>query len=140
MDVRIEAASLDTGITLRDDHLRSRFFDTEQHPWIRFESRHRLTRGATALDGWLTVKGVRREVSLALSELAPVVASDGREGIACLATTVLHRREFDVVESLAREPGSIFQVMGRGVDGLIDDPVVVKIRVVAWPSEPLAGR
>jgi polyisoprenoid-binding protein YceI len=35
----VEADSLDTGNRRRDAHLRSAaFFDTEQHPWVRFEA------------------------------------------------------------------------------------------------------
>jgi polyisoprenoid-binding protein YceI len=41
VELRIDAASLDTKRTARDKHLRSAdFFDVEKHPQVRFESDH----------------------------------------------------------------------------------------------------
>ncbi|MDX3073356.1 YceI family protein [Streptomyces sp. NPDC088354] len=63
----IEAASLDTGNTQRDTHLKSaEFFDVAAHPAIVFTAR-RVTAdadGALAVDGELTVRGTTRPLAL----------------------------------------------------------------------------
>ncbi len=63
----IEAASIFTNNTDRDNHLRSAdFFDTEHYPEITFESSafRKLDNENYKLTGLLTIKGVRKEVSL----------------------------------------------------------------------------
>src|SRR5690606_3765412 len=68
VEVRIGAASIDTGVADRDAHLRSAdFLDVENHPEIRFESRR--VEGAEAepgdefeIEGDLTIRGVTRPV------------------------------------------------------------------------------
>ena len=45
-ELTIEADSLDTGNRRRDRHLRSRaFFGAEQHPYVRFTSKHATLKG-----------------------------------------------------------------------------------------------
>jgi polyisoprenoid-binding protein YceI len=60
----IEAASIDTGITMRDDHLRSPdFFDVERFPTVAFQSVRVEAAGRRAsVIGRLTLRGVTREV------------------------------------------------------------------------------
>ena len=62
--VSVEAASLDTGISRRDRHLRSEdFFDVEKFPAITFESLRVEGAGRRLLVvGRLTLRGVTREV------------------------------------------------------------------------------
>ena len=62
--VSVEAASLDTGISRRDRHLRSEdFFDVEKFPAITFESLRVEGAGRRLLVvGRLTLRGVAREV------------------------------------------------------------------------------
>ena len=62
--VRVEVASLDTGITMRDRHLRSEdFFHVEKFPAITFESLRVEGAGRRLLVvGRLTLRGVTREV------------------------------------------------------------------------------
>jgi polyisoprenoid-binding protein YceI len=63
----IEAASIFTNNTDRDNHLRSAdFFDAEHYPAITFESNSfkKLDDENYKLTGFLTIKGVRKEVSL----------------------------------------------------------------------------
>ena len=62
----IEAASLDTGIEMRDRHLRSRdFFDVDRFPTIGFESVRIEAAGSRAtVIGRLTMHGVTREVAV----------------------------------------------------------------------------
>ena len=66
ISLTIEAASLDTGIGMRDDHLRSvDFFDIERFPTIAFQSVRVETAGRRAtVTGSLTLHGVTREIAV----------------------------------------------------------------------------
>lgn len=69
-DVTVKAASLDTFVDMRNQHLSSAdFFDVENHPDIRFKSTRITHKSGDAylLKGTLTLKGVSREVELPLS-------------------------------------------------------------------------
>ena len=73
---RIRAASLNTGVEQRDDHLRSAdFFDAEGHPWITFESTHiqRTRSDAYRVTGDLTIRGTTHPFALdvALEGITP---------------------------------------------------------------------
>lgn len=68
VEVAIQAASIDTGVAKRDQHLRSAdFLDAERHPEIRFVSREILHRGGRhyLARGELTLRGRTRPVDLA---------------------------------------------------------------------------
>ncbi|GGU87800.1 hypothetical protein GCM10010260_21640 [Streptomyces filipinensis] len=65
--VTLDAASLDTGHTKRDNHLRSAdFLDTDNHPEITFAVRgaDRLDGDQARITGQLTVRGVSRPLSV----------------------------------------------------------------------------
>jgi polyisoprenoid-binding protein YceI len=74
-ELRIQAASLDTHNTKRDEHLRSAdFFDVDAHPTVTFE----LTAVKPDLDGTLAVRGVLRIREHALAVTTPVtVVAEG---------------------------------------------------------------
>ncbi|MER6070765.1 YceI family protein [Streptomyces sp. NPDC001852] len=64
--VTLQAASLDTGHTKRDTHLRSAdFFDAGNHPEITFAARgaDRLDGDGVRVTGQLTVRGVSRPLT-----------------------------------------------------------------------------
>lgn len=75
----IDASSIDTGNTMRDEHIRSAdFFDTANHPSITFASTGiRVEDGQLLLDGDLTIRGVTRPVTL---ELEPPAFGPGPQG------------------------------------------------------------
>jgi polyisoprenoid-binding protein YceI len=64
--VTIEAASVDTGIQMRDKHLRSAdFFDVERFPTIAFQSVQVEAAGRrTTVVGRLSLHGVTREIAV----------------------------------------------------------------------------
>jgi polyisoprenoid-binding protein YceI len=66
ISLTIDAASLDTGIEMRDKHLRSAdFFDIERFPTIAFESVRVEASGRRAtVMGRLTLHGVTREIAV----------------------------------------------------------------------------
>jgi len=66
ISLTIEAASLDTGIEMRDNHLRSSdFFDVERFPIVAFQSVRVEAAGRRAtVVGRLTLHGVTREIAV----------------------------------------------------------------------------
>lgn len=72
VDVRISVASVDTGNSERDEHLRSEdFFEADAHPYMTFRSTsvRDLGNGSLVATGPLTMKGVTQEVELPIRVL-----------------------------------------------------------------------
>lgn len=97
IDLRIDAASLDTGNRKRDEHLRSEdFFDVDRHPEVRFTARAaRLPDRRTLLhvEGELQAAGGAIQL-----ELDATVNRNGPE-IELEATTELDQRELGMTTS-----------------------------------------
>jgi len=103
---RIPVASVDTGNTKRDDHLRSPdWFEVDAHPVMTFESSSVRAAGDHRLvaDGTLTIKGVSRRISLPIEILGvqdiPEVMQGmvGAKQVASFrATTSVDRNDFGV--------------------------------------------
>ena len=66
VSLTIDTASLDTGIAMRDNHLRSSdFFDVERFPTVAFQSVRVEAAGRRAtVVGRLTLHGVTREIAV----------------------------------------------------------------------------
>lgn len=95
----IEAASIDTNQSARDDDLRSpRFFDAATYPQIRFESRRieQLKEGTFRIVGDLTIKDMTRE--LELEAIVQGVGPDpyGTERVGLEARGQIEPRDFDI--------------------------------------------
>lgn len=99
VQARIEAASIDTGVKMRDDHLRSAdFLDVERYPSIIFESTGLRQRGTDTwtLSGELTLHGERRPVDLELTYGGYGPDPWGGVRAAFHAETQLHRNAFAI--------------------------------------------
>jgi len=96
----IDAASIDTGIRLRDNHLRSAdFFDVRNYPTITFESTGVEGTGRhVTVSGRLTLHGVTRDIAVPVD----VTLSD----IALVATgeIVLNRGEYGMTYNSTLNP------------------------------------
>lgn len=95
--VAIEAASIDTNIKMRDDHLRSPdFLDVRRYPAIEFAGDRFLHRGGArwAVAGALSIHGVSRTVTLDTRYLGTGYGTEGELRAACRATAELHREDF----------------------------------------------
>lgn len=97
MDVTVDAKSVNTGINLRDNHLRKEeYFDVKKYPSIRFVS-SKITASPTAgtlfIIGKLTIKNVTREVSFPFT----AVPQDG--GYLFTGEFRINRIHFQVGES-----------------------------------------
>lgn len=99
MHVVIDAASIDTNVKMRDDHLRSAdFLDVERYPALEFYSERFTHRGGSrwAVTGALSLHGVTRTVTLDTEYLGLGNGVEGERRAACRATTELHRDDFTV--------------------------------------------
>lgn len=93
-DVTIDAKTVNTGIDLRDSHLRKEeYFDVENFPRIRFVS-SRVTpstrAGTLFVFGSLTIKNVTKEISF------PFTATPQNGGYVFSGEFKLNRRDFKV--------------------------------------------
>ncbi|MEV5843059.1 YceI family protein [Streptomyces sp. NPDC048179] len=99
MHVVIDAATIDTGVRMRDDHLRSAdFLDVQRFPTLEFYSDRFVHKGGTkwAVTGALSLHGVTRTVTLDTEYLGLGNGMEGEVRAACRATTELHRDDFTV--------------------------------------------
>jgi polyisoprenoid-binding protein YceI len=93
-DVHIEAKTVNTGVEMRDNHLRSDdFFDVKNYPQIRFVS-EKITgtkkNGTLFVSGKLTMKGITKEISF------PFTAQPIPDGFLFNGEFKLNRRDFKV--------------------------------------------
>ena len=108
VEVEIEVASLDTGNTQRDDHLRSPdFFHVERHPTIGFRSTkvEPGKSGAWAVTGDLTVRDVTRPVTLQVDFEGGGASPMGDERIGFSAATEVDREDFGLTWNVGLETG-----------------------------------
>jgi len=110
VDVRIDAATIDTREPQRDTHLRSAdFFDVERFPHITFTAKRPIAGrgGEFTLAGDLTVHGVRKPVVLAVNEEGRGKDPWGGERLGFSATTKIKRSEFGLTWNQALEAGGV---------------------------------
>lgn len=89
----IDATTIDTGINLRDKHLRKEdYFDVENYPIIRFESTRVETKQGNegTITGQLTIKETTKEVTI-LFKYDPE-----NSGFRLTGEFDLNRRDYDV--------------------------------------------
>ncbi|MEU9480521.1 YceI family protein [Streptomyces sp. NPDC048191] len=97
IEVYIEADSIDTGVRMRDDHLRSPdFLDVGAYPYLIFSGGDFVHRGGSrwAVTGALDLHGVSRTVKLDITYLGLGTGMQGETRAACRAVTELHRDDF----------------------------------------------
>lgn len=124
VNATITAASIDTGIERRDNHLRSPdFFDVENYPTITFKSTgiRDITDHGFTLDGDLTIRGITRPVELKVVR-SPILNDPtfGRR-IAFTATCSIHRPDFGLTWNRVLDGGGL----------LVSEEVRVKIQIEA---------
>jgi polyisoprenoid-binding protein YceI len=93
--VTIQAASIDTGIKKRDEHLRTKdFFETDKYPDIAFHSESISKKGdGYALVGPLTIKGHTHRVELPFTFTSDK-SEDGKPALHAEASGVIDRHDF----------------------------------------------
>jgi polyisoprenoid-binding protein YceI len=128
VEVAIEATSIHTGHTQRDEHLRgSDFFDVTKYPTITFVSRKVIKVDADRLKvmGDLTMHGVTREITMDVEGPTPEVKDPGgnsRRG--ATATTKINRRGFGLAWNKVLDNGGL--VVGDEVNIYVEVELVRK--------------
>jgi polyisoprenoid-binding protein YceI len=92
LDVKIQAATVNTGSSMKDDKLRGKdFFDVKQDPLITFHSSKIVQTGPTTFDvpGTFTIRGVSKPETLTL-----VVSGKGTGTGEIKGTMAFDRKEF----------------------------------------------
>ena len=122
----IDAASINTNVEKRDNHLRSAdFFDVEKYPKITFESSGVTDSDASGhkgkMNGTLTMHGVSRPVVLDVSFLGKGKDPGGKERAGFHATTTVNRKDFGLTWNKALESGGV----------LVGDDVTIDLDVEA---------
>ena len=119
----IDLTSIDTGSEQRDAHVRSAdFFEVETYPTMTYRSTGvRRDGGAYILDGELTLKGVTREVELALelNGFGPDAYGGTRAGFTAIGE--INRRDFGVNFTAVMETGG----------AVVSDKITIQLEIEA---------
>ncbi len=122
VEVQIDAASIDTGVEDRDNHLRSAdFLDVENNPYITFKSTRVVVEGEDAgkVIGDLTIRGVTREVTLDVDYLGETTNPfDQSIAVGFEASTKINREDWDLTWNVALETGGF--LVGKDIKITLD--------------------
>lgn len=127
IDAKIDAASIDTREPQRDAHLRSPdFLEVEHHPDLTFRSKSVRRTGDNEYEvvGDLTIRGITREVKLAVESTPEVMDPWGNLRVGATATTAINRKDFGLTWNTALETGGV--LVGERVDITLDLEFVKK--------------
>jgi polyisoprenoid-binding protein YceI len=92
LDIKIDAASVDTGSGMKDKKLRSKdFFDVKDNPYITFHSSKIVQTGPNAFDvpGTFTIRGVSKQETLAFTSIGKGTGAGELKG-----TMAFDRKEY----------------------------------------------
>lgn len=124
VEFTIQTASIDTATADRDKHLRSEdFFFVDKHPTLTFVSSGITKKSGDAYDvhGTLTIRGVAKEIVLAVAFLGAAKDPWGQARIGFEAETTLNRKEFGLMWNAALETGGF----------LVGDEVKIGLQIQA---------
>jgi polyisoprenoid-binding protein YceI len=106
----IQVATIASGVTDRDNHLKSPdFFNVEQFPVMTFNSTRVIASSATqaTLVGELTIRDVTREVTLEVEFGGVGKTPFGTEVAGFSASTKINREDFGLTWNVALEAGGV---------------------------------
>ena len=121
VEVEIDAASIWTNTSMRDDHLRSGdFLEAETYPKLTFRSTGVRPTGGSSfqLVGDLTIKDTTNEVVLDAEFLGFGPGLHGGTVVAFTARTEIEREDWDMTWNVAVETGGL--LVGKKVEIEID--------------------
>lgn len=125
--VTINAASIDTRNTQRDEHLRANdFLAIESYPEITFASTEVHQTGDTSfeLTGDLTIKGVTNSVTIPVSYEGAATDPFGNQRVGFEGSVTINRKDFGVTWNAALETGGV----------LVSDKIALEFEVSAVKS------
>jgi len=128
VDVVLDAASIDTGVEMRDNHLRSAdgHFDVANYPTITFKSKRIEGTDPSNFKviGELTIHGITKEVALSASFNGEGKDPRGNRRVSFEAETKLNRKDYELTWNQALEAGGF----------ILGDEVKLEIGVEAVPA------
>lgn len=129
VDVKIEAASINTRDAQRDAHLKSPdFLDVEKHPYLYFKSSHveQIDENTAKMYGDLTVRGVTRPVVMNVEYHGLAKSPWGTTNAGFSASTKISRKEWGLEWNVALETGGL----------LVSDAVniTIELEIVKQPE------
>ena len=110
VEVDIEAASIETGVADRDNHLRSPdFLDVQKYPVLTYRSRRveAPSKDRLRVVGDLTIRNVTREVVLDVEYGGQGKDPWGNQRAGFTATASLNRKDFGLTWNQALETGGV---------------------------------
>jgi len=110
VEFSIDIASIDTAVPDRDAHLKSPdFFDVAKFPLLTFASSRIVPTGGDRYEvkGTLTMRGVRKEITLPVSFLGFARDPWGNEKAGFELETKLNRKDFGMVWNAALDTGGV---------------------------------
>ena len=127
--VVLDANTIDTGVDMRDNHLRSPdgHFDVQRFPEITFESRRieGTDPSKFRVIGDLTIRGKTKQVTLEASFGGEGKGSRGERRASFSAETRINRKDFDLTWNQVLESGGV----------VLGDDVKVELEVEATPAQ-----
>ncbi len=120
-EATIDAASIDTNVEKRDNHLRSKdFFEVEKYPTITFKSTgaHDLSGDKAKVDGLLTIHGVEKPVTLDVEIHGEGADPWGNTRLGMTATTTINRKDFGLAWNQLLESGKV--LVGEEVEIVLE--------------------
>jgi len=128
VDVVLDAATIDTGVEMRDKHLRSAdgHFDVANYPTITFKSKRieGTEPSNFTVIGDLTIHGITKEVALSASFNGEGKDPWGNRRVSFEAETKLNRKDFNLTWNQGLEAGGF----------VLGDEVKLEIGVEAVPA------
>jgi len=128
----VDAASIDTGTTDRDHHLRSDdFFAVDTHPTLTFQSARVVKTGDDTYDvtGTLTIRGIAKEITLPITYLGTAKDPWGNVRAGFETSITLNRKDFGLTWNAALETGGF----------LVGDDVRISLSIQAVAQEASAS-
>lgn len=124
VETTVEVKSIDTGVTKRDDHLRSAdFFDAEKFPQMSFKStKIEGSEKSFKLTGDLKIRDVTKQVTFNGKFLGSVKDGSGNQKVAFQATTEINRKDFGLKWSAMVEAGP-----------MVGDKLTIELKIQAGP-------
>ena len=109
VDVVLDAASIDTGVEMRDNHLRSAdgHFDVANYPTIAFKSTRVEGKDPSnfKLIGGVTIHGITKEVTLDASFNGEGKDPWGNRRVSFDAATTLNRKDYNILWNKTLDSG-----------------------------------